>query len=152
MDLSTLILGGAGGTVATAVIAVVVANLSKAREKKRDDAELAVEQHAKEKFDRLEKTVADGFARVESTVGQTQDSQRRSEGEMRGVNSKIDTLVATLSAVDSRVSGISADYGPRLKALELRAEREDAKKEALAEFQAMSPRRTNPKKRKKVTP
>lgn len=115
-----------GSPVGIKAIEIAVSALWKARETRRDKAEAELERLGAERFDRLERQLAEGLHRLESSVGQTQESQRRTEGEVRDIRASVQQAIATVAAVDSRVSGVSNDHGPRIKACELWIERANA--------------------------
>lgn len=103
---------GAGGT---GVVAVIVGVLWTARERKRDEAEAKVEQMN-----------AEALRRIESAVEATRESQRRTETELHTVRTIAQSAVALSESFDKRLNGMSADYGARIKELELKQAAQEA--------------------------
>lgn len=100
---------GAGGTISLGAVGIAIAKKWwDERERKRDEAAAKLEalEEAAEK-------------RVESKLDTVIAGQTRIEQDMRDLHNKLATQAGTVEQIDRRVGGLSADYGPRIKELEL---------------------------------
>ena len=82
------------------------------REKRRTKAEAKVEENAE-----LAET------RSEQKLDKVIESQARIEGEIRDLRNASANQAGIVAAVDRRVEGLSAAYGPAIKSLELQIAR-----------------------------
>ena len=68
---------------------------------------------------RKAKLEADAESRAEVKLDKLVDGLARLELELRDLRNSIATQAGTVEQIDRRVQGLSGDYGPRLKELEL---------------------------------
>jgi hypothetical protein len=68
---------------------------------------------------KLEAGVETEARAVEVKLDKIVDGQARMELELRDMRNALATQAGTVDQVDRRVQGLSSDYGPRIKALEL---------------------------------